>query len=472
VFDDALLGPDQLTLVSSAPVRSLEGGPAEAFLVGVNSDLQVGAMMREMLSVWELRGFSIVERGSTFLALEPDVVLHMGTASILPTATRGVDHPVFRSVSQSPTGTLEYASLQGVPMLAAYEWLPDWHMGVVVELPQAEILSGLNQLAPFMAAVIIAAGLLTILAVAFTSNRAIRPLTRLVDFAERISHGDWRYRVPEDRDDEVGALASAFNRMAHDLSGMYQSLEDRVNERTRQVRTAAEVARAVISTPSLEDLLLRAVNLIRERFGFDHVSIFLLDEKGRYAVLRASTGEVGARLVARGHRLEVGSNSMIGWVSAHNAPRLASDVGQDPVHMKNELLPDTRAEAAVPLQVTGQVLGVLDVQSRVPDAFSADDLEILQTLADQLSAAILNARLAQRSAQAAERARIVSQITLDLSGQPDLNAVLQSTARALHHALGSPEVVIAVTQSPGEASPFFAPLPEEGGASPRSPRQP
>jgi GAF domain-containing protein len=232
------------------------------------------------------------------------------------------------------------------------------------------------------------------------------------------------------------------------------------------VRTASDVARAITSTVSLEELLRRAVELIRERFGYDHVSIFLLDEHNRFAVLRESTGEVGARLKALGHRLEVGSNSMIGWVTANNQTRLASNVGADPVHMKNELLPDTQSEAAVPLQVTGRVLGALDVQSRHPDAFSEEDLEILQTLADQLSAAILNARLAERSAQAAERSRALSQITLDLAAQPGLNAVLQATARAVHKVLGSPEVVVSVTQPAEGGTPFFAPLPDEGVAPP------
>lgn len=460
-FDDAVLGPGELALVTSASVRSAEDSSRPAYLLGINTDLQVGALMREMLSVWELRGFHIVERGQTFIALAPDIVLRLSSASMLPLATTGVHHPVFAAASASPSGTLRYDNERGTPVLAAYEWLPDWQMGVVVELPRTEVLADLNQLAPFTAALIIVAALLTMVAVAFTSNRMVRPLARLAEFAQRISRGDWRVRLPENRNDEVGALSTAFNRMAQQLSDLYLSLEQKVEDRTRQVRTAAEVARAITSTPALDDLLRRAVDLIREQFGYDHVTIFLLDEEGRYAVVRESTGEVGALLKARRYRIEVGSQSMIGWVTANNRPRLATDVGQDPVHLANELLPDTRSEAAIPLQVTGRVLGALDVQSKKRDAFSQEDLEILQTLADQLSAALLNARLAERSARAADRARLISQLTVDLAGKQELADVLQTTARALHRGMGKSEVVIRVAQAGDGRGAASAPRPVE-----------
>jgi GAF domain-containing protein len=239
--------------------------------------------------------------------------------------------------------------------------------------------------------------------------------------------------------------------MADDLSGLYASLEARVEERTRQVRTAAEVAHAVTSTPNLDDLLRRAVELIRDRFGYDHVTIFLLDDDGRRAVVREATGEVGQVMKARGHSLEVGSQSIIGWVTANNQGRIATEVGRDPVHLRNELLPETRSEAAVPLRVSGRVLGALDVQSTRANAFRPEDMEVLQTLGDQLSAAIQNARLAQESAVAAERARLMSAVTGQFGGLMDVERVLETAAQTLHQVLGRPEIMITMTAE-GEAT--------------------
>jgi hypothetical protein len=74
---------------------------------------------------------------------------------------------------------------------------------------------------------------------------------------------------------------------------------------------------------------------------------------------------------------------------------------------------------------------------------------VLQTLADQLSAAILNARLAQESALAADRARVVSQVTSQITGVLEMEQVLQTAAEALHRTLGQPEVVIRIVPPTG-----------------------
>jgi GAF domain-containing protein len=107
----------------------------------------------------------------------------------------------------------------------------------------------------------------------------------------------------------------------------------------------------------------------------------------------------------------------------------------------------TRSELAVPLQITGRVLGAINVQSFAPDAFRPQDIEMLQTLADQLSAAIQNARLAQVSATAADRARLVSRVTMELSTAAELSEVMERAARAVQQGLGNPEVMIRVKQS-------------------------
>lgn len=442
VYDDSLLSPATVSLLTISPMRAMEGSAVDSLLIGVNSDLRLATLMEEIQAFWEQRGVYRVERGGTFLAIAPDVIAQLPRYASAVESQAMADHPVFSLAANVPSDTAQYISLDGTAVLGAYEWIPEWGMGVVVELPQIEVFSDLNALAPFTAALVGSAAILTVILVGLSSNRLLRPLTELVQFSGRLARGEWQHRVPEDRDDELGQLAGAFNRMAIDLSGIYQSLEDRVEARTQQIRTAAEVARAVTSIPTLNDLLRRAVDLIKERFAYYHASIFLLDESSQFAILRESTGEIGAALKARGHQLEVGSQSVIGWVTENNAPRVVSDVQDDPLHFKNELLPETRSEAAVPLQVGGRVLGALDVQSTDPDAFQPEDLEVLQTLADQLSAAIQNAGLAQTSAEAADRARLISEVTTQLSGQLDIERVLRTTAQALHTNLGGPEIVI------------------------------
>jgi putative methionine-R-sulfoxide reductase with GAF domain/HAMP domain-containing protein len=444
IYNEGLFSPKDLAFLTTIPLQPANGENPEVVLVGVNIGPRLGALMTEMQIFWEQRGVYRVERGRTFVLLAPDVLVELLRYGTSPEAVDGQNHPIFTSAQLETSGVEEYPGPEGDLVLAAYEWIPEWDIGIVAELPQEDIFAEINDLAPFIIILIVAATVLTIVAVIVIGNRMLKPLGTLTEFSAQLARGEWGSRVPEDRDDEIGALAHGFNRMADDLSGLYRSLEDRVDARTLQVRTASEVARAVISTPSLDDLLRRAVELIKLQFDYYHVSIFLLDDKRRYAVLRESSGEIGQAMLAQRHQIEVGSASVIGWVCENNQSRVASDVGKDPVHLQNELLPETRSELAVPLQIEGQVIGALDVQSTEPDAFRTQDIEVMQTLADQLSAAIQNARLTQISATVADRARLISEITTELSRPMDIEDVMQTTARAIQRALGQPEVIIEI----------------------------
>ena len=191
--------------------------------------------------------------------------------------------------------------------------------------------------------------------------------------------------------------------MTLQLRSLVGNLEQRVAERTRrlerrslQLQTAAEVARDITTIQDLDDLLNKAVNLVRGRFGFYHAGLFLIDDLGEYACLRAATGEAGRQLIERGHKLKVGEIGLVGYVTGTGQPRIALDVGADAVHFKNPLLPDTRSEMALPLKANDRVIGALDVQSTVGSAFDQEDIAILQILADQLAVAINNIRLVEK----------------------------------------------------------------------------
>jgi HAMP domain-containing protein len=446
IYNDSTIAPGALAIISHAPLRS-GGTQAAAILIGVNADARLGSLFEDMQIFWEQRGIYRVERGRTFALLAPDVIIQLERYGTAPTASAGVRHPVFTEMGAISSGTMEYINVNGDLVLAAFEWIPEWGMGIVAELPQEDIFAEINSLAPFSIALIGGTTVVALILVGFVANRLLRPIGTLSQAAERLASGDWDSRVETDRQDEIGALAFNFNTMAEELSNVYRSLESRVDERTRQIRTASEVARAVISTPSLEDLLRRAVELLQQQFSYDHVSIFLLDDDRTSAVLRAATGEIGDALRAQGFNIPLNATNVIGWVTTNNQPRLISDVKPEDVTSRADLMTSTRSELAVPLQIAGRVLGAINVQSFAPDAFRQQDIEMLQTLADQLSAAIQNARLALRSASAADQARLVSRVTAELSAPLELGEVMERAARAVQEGLGNPEVMIKVKEA-------------------------
>jgi GAF domain-containing protein len=191
-------------------------------------------------------------------------------------------------------------------------------------------------------------------------------------------------------------------------------LEEESTSRARRLETIADISRAVSSLRDPNLLLREVVELTRTRFGFYHAQVFLLDETREYAVLRESTGEAGRKLLERGHRLQVGSRSVIGQVTARGEPVVALDTEVDVLHRRNELLPDTRSELALALRVGDQIIGALDVQSVEPNAFGPDDVAVFQTMADQLAVAIHNAHLFEETQAALDE---VEELNRRLTGQ-------------------------------------------------------
>jgi GAF domain-containing protein len=202
--------------------------------------------------------------------------------------------------------------------------------------------------------------------------------------------------------------------LGQELERQNQALEERIAERTATlerralfVEAAAEVGRAATSIYTLDELLPQVCQFVSERFGFYHVGIFLIDDTGEFAVLRASNSEGGRRMIARDHRLRVGEEGIVGYVVERGEARIARDVGVDVVHFTAPELPETRSEMALPLFSGGRLLGALDVQSREAGVFNDDDILALRVLADQVSMAINNAVLfeqLQASVEAERRA--------------------------------------------------------------------
>ena len=306
--------------------------------------------------------------------------------------------------------------------------------------------------------------LLVILGVNFALLRSMAdPLERLAEASARLAAGRLETRVAIDRADEFGRLAQAFNEMADHLQTLYNELEERVRERTRalqeanyalqrraiQLEASAEVSRSIISIFNVDELLRRAVNLIRDRFGFYHAGIFLMDETGEWAVLREATGEAGAQMKAQGHRLQVGETSMVGWTALHRRPRIALDVGEDAVHFANPLLPYTRSEMTLPLMVGGRLLGVLDVQSTEEAAFDEDDIRTLQSMADQLAIAIENARRLSETAALLEATSPIYRFSRRLSTAATVNDVADVIIDAVSETEADGCVVVEFESSDG-----------------------
>jgi GAF domain-containing protein len=159
------------------------------------------------------------------------------------------------------------------------------------------------------------------------------------------------------------------------------------------LRATADIGQITSRLLELQELFDRTVELIRDRYGYYHAQVFMVDDDGEYARLVASTGQIGQQLIQRGHRLPVGSQSVIGRVTQTGDVVIARDTDIDQIHARNELLQDTRCELAIPIIDGDRIIGALDVQSRDRDAFDSVDIQALQVMAAHIGTAVRNARL-------------------------------------------------------------------------------
>jgi len=217
-----------------------------------------------------------------------------------------------------------------------------------------------------------------------------------------------------------GERLKEVNQVNRTLEDLTATLEERVNERTKeienvneqttrraaQLKAVTELSESISQLQDLNEMFPAVTKLISERFGFYHVGIFLIDPDREYAILQAANSEGGKRMLERHHRLRLGTG-VVGFCSQTGQPRIALDVGADAFFFNNPDLPNTRSEVALPMKSRKETIGVLDVQSTQAGAFSSEDLQVLTALANQVSIALENARLLTETRAALTQAQEV-----------------------------------------------------------------
>ena len=208
--------------------------------------------------------------------------------------------------------------------------------------------------------------------------------------------------------DENGNLLG-FLAVHHDITDRKKA-EDELQKRNTYLAASAEISRLVTSTLDLNAIFSRTVNLINEKFGFYHAAIFIVEETGFNAALREATGIAAVEMKKNKHTLQVNSKSIVGKVTAEGEAVVVNNIAQNPLHKVNPLLPETRAEAAIPLRIGSRVIGAIDIQAKTENAFTEDEIAVLQTLADQVAVAIDNARSFELSQQAVMEMREIDRL--------------------------------------------------------------
>ena len=180
-----------------------------------------------------------------------------------------------------------------------------------------------------------------------------------------------------------------------------QQVQTAFERRGLQVQLSTQVSQSIAVVSSLEELYERVVSQVKEQFGYYHTQILRYDAAQEAVVLVTGYGEIGAKMLAAGHRLPMGQG-LIGTAATTGDTVLRSTLENDPDWHPNPLLPETKGEIAVPIKLGNSILGVLDVQSNLAGSLDADDQLLLEGLCGQIATAMESTRLRQEMAEQLE----------------------------------------------------------------------
>lgn len=287
-------------------------------------------------------------------------------------------------------------------------------------------------------------------AAAVVGRLLTEPIVQLTAVAEKVTAGDLTAQAEIQAKDEIGTLATALNSMTAQVRGAINTLETRVQERTRALEISIEVGRRLSTILDSQQLVEAVVNQIRDAFNYYHVHIYLLDDEDP-TILRmvGGTGSAGQQMLAQNHQLQVGQG-LVGQAAATLTAVWVPDVAQNLGWLPNALLPDTKAEIAVPIVSGKELMGVLDVQHNEKDGLSQTDVGLIELIAGQVAVALRNAHLYQSVQERANRELQINEINQKIMGTTDVQLAMQVAVRELGQALGVSKATVRMISTNGQ----------------------
>ncbi len=223
---------------------------------------------------------------------------------------------------------------------------------------------------------------------------------------------------------------------------------------TQRLKALAQASQAIASILDVDDLLDRLVELIAETFGYQRAHIFV--RVGERLVFRAGTGPHSIRWMIEELSYALDDAGLIPKAARTGQAQLVPDVVQSPDYVPGPSVEDTRSEMTVPIQMAGRVMGVIDVQSERPHAFTHEDLVLMQSLADAVAVALRNAMLYAGERRRRDLAETLREISTRLAAELDLDRVLADILEGLRRVIPLTRAAILLFEENADAITVLA----------------